>query len=89
MYTFLENYSDEFSVPAPYVVELDKHPHGVELQDYLGKVTGRRTVPNILVNGESVGGGDEMRKLEAAGNIHQMLLRKLIGKIIIDGRDAL
>ena len=89
MYTFLENYSDGFSVPTPYVVELNKHPHGVELQDHLGKVTGRLTVPNVIVNGESFGGGDEIRKLEAAGNIAQTLLRKLVGKIIIDGKDAL
>ena len=32
-------------VPAPFVVELDDHPHGAELQDLLAKRTGRRTVP--------------------------------------------
>lgn len=31
--------------PPPYVIELDEHPHGVELQKALGKATGRTTVP--------------------------------------------
>lgn len=86
MYTILENYTDKLSVPAPYVVELDNHHHGTELQAHLGEITGRRTVPNILVNGKSIGGGDELRNLEIVGQVPQTLLGKLQGKIIVDGR---
>jgi glutaredoxin len=89
MYTFLEKYSDEFSAPLPYVVELDQHPNGLELQTHLGEVTGRRTVPNVFVNGESIGGGDEIRMLEATGKVSETLLRKLAGKITVDGKNAL
>lgn len=45
--------------PKPHVVELDIHPDGLALQGLLAKTTGRRTVPNILVNGKSIGSGDE------------------------------
>ncbi|KAH8693048.1 hypothetical protein BGW36DRAFT_385753 [Talaromyces proteolyticus] len=47
----LERYS---IVPAPYVVELDIHPLGLHIQQLLAQITGRRTVPNILVNGLSI-----------------------------------
>lgn len=50
--------------PAPYVVELDEHPLGVKLQDTLAQMTGRRTVPNVLVQGKSIGGGDDMQELD-------------------------
>ncbi|RFU75611.1 glutaredoxin domain-containing [Trichoderma arundinaceum] len=46
--------------PEPFVVELDEHPLGPHLQDYLQKKTGRRTVPNILINGVSIGGSDDI-----------------------------
>ncbi|KAL8976645.1 MAG: hypothetical protein Q9177_006809, partial [Variospora cf. flavescens] len=40
-------------VPTPYVVELDEHTLGPGLQAALEKSTGRRTVPNVLINGKS------------------------------------
>jgi len=65
-------------VPAPYVVELDlltqpiSEPNnespptlGRKLQDLLAESTGRKTVPNILINGRSIGGSDELAKLDA------------------------
>jgi len=56
------------------------------LQAYLGEITGRRTVPNVIVNGVSIGGGDEMRALEAAGTVAETFLGRLPGKISVDGR---
>ncbi|KAK2798337.1 hypothetical protein FQN51_007737 [Onygenales sp. PD_10] len=50
-------------VPAPFVVELDLHPLGPKLQEFLAGNTGRSTVPNILVNGKSIGGGDDVEAL--------------------------
>ncbi|KAJ6785984.1 hypothetical protein PWT90_06279 [Aphanocladium album] len=50
--------------PKPEVVELDEHPLGSELQDLLLGLTGRRTVPNILINGKSIGGADEIIELD-------------------------
>ena len=51
-------------VPEPYVVELDINPLGPKLQDLLAHMTGRRTVPNILLVGKSIGGGDDMEELD-------------------------
>ncbi|KAF3480298.1 Glutaredoxin domain protein [Arthroderma uncinatum] len=56
-------------VPSPFVVELDEHPLGKKLQALLGTNTGRRTVPNVLVNGKSIGGGDEIETLYASGEL--------------------
>ncbi|KAF2459013.1 thioredoxin-like protein, partial [Lineolata rhizophorae] len=55
--------------PAPYVVELDTHPLGTQLQAALAKGTGRRTVPNVLINGKSIGGGDDVEALHEGGEL--------------------
>jgi glutaredoxin len=51
--------------PAPFIVELDKHPIGLQLQALLADKTGRRTVPNVLINGVSIGGGDDIASLDS------------------------
>ena len=56
-------------VPAPFVVELDQHQMGARLQAALQKSTGRSTVPNILINGKSIGGGDDMEALHNNGEL--------------------
>ena len=62
--------TDKYSiVPRPHIVELDKHPLGAALQNLLEKTTGRRTVPNILINGKSIGGGDDIEASEIAGTL--------------------
>lgn len=55
--------------PPPHVVELDIHPQGAELQALLAEKTGRRTVPNIMVNGVTIGGGDEVSALDESGEL--------------------
>ena len=50
--------------PPPYVVELDQHDLGSGLQGLLATMTGRRTVPNVLINGKSIGGGDDVQELD-------------------------
>ena len=67
--------------PKPYVVELDEHLHGVALQKLLLKTTGRRTVPNVLINGKSIGGGDEMEMLWKSGEMPARI-KQLGGKRI-------
>ncbi|KAL1901754.1 hypothetical protein Cpir12675_000262 [Ceratocystis pirilliformis] len=60
--------------PEPYVVELDDHPLGSEIQDLLAEKTGRRTVPNIMVNGISIGGSDDVVALDTAGELVSKVL---------------
>ncbi|KAG7136742.1 Monothiol glutaredoxin-6 like protein [Verticillium longisporum] len=67
----LEKYAID---PAPYVVELDEHPIGKALQDFLAAKTGRSTVPNVLINSVSIGGFDDVHDLDEQ--------QKLVAKII-------
>lgn len=69
--------------PSPFVVELDKHEHGVELQTALGKQTGRRTVPNIMISGKSIGGSDEVIALESEGKLVETI-QKMGGKRVME-----
>ncbi|EHL02410.1 putative Glutaredoxin-C4 [Glarea lozoyensis 74030] len=68
--------------PAPYVVELDKHELGLGLQARLADLTGRRTVPNVLVNGVSIGGGDDVADLDEkkalSGKLKEIMGKKTI-----------
>lgn len=68
-------------VPEPYVVELDLHQHGPQLQAVLKHMTGRRTVPNVLLIGKSIGGGDEMEELDETDTLTSMFKEILGGRI--------
>lgn len=59
--------------PSPYVVELDTHEQGAGLQEALAQTTGRKTVPNVLVNGKSIGGGDEIEALHLSNGLIQRI----------------
>ncbi|KAM7190274.1 Thioredoxin-like fold [Naviculisporaceae sp. PSN 640] len=65
--------------PPPFVVELDQHPLGPRIQDLLLEKTGRRTVPNIMVNGVSIGGGDDVAALDKTKTLSGKV-RELGGK---------
>ena len=72
--------------PPPFVVELDQHPLGAKLQARLEELTGRRTVPNTLINAVSIGGGDDVAELD----VKRLLIEKikdLGGKKILDVRE--
>ncbi|KAI9644629.1 hypothetical protein NHQ30_006653 [Ciborinia camelliae] len=69
--------------PPPYVVELDQHPIGAKLQARLAELTGRRTVPNVLINGVSIGGGDDVGELDAKNTLVEKV-KDLGGKKILD-----
>lgn len=66
-------------VPVPYVVELDQHPLGQPLQALLAENTGRHTVPNVLVSGRSIGGGDDVTALDEKDELAS-ILKKLGGQ---------
>ena len=78
----LEQYS---IVPAPFVVELDQHEMGQKLQDALQKTTGRRTVPNVLINGKSIGGGDDVELLHTTNELINKVT-SMAGKRIIEAK---
>ncbi|KAK1074711.1 hypothetical protein LTR74_000955 [Friedmanniomyces endolithicus] len=68
--------------PPPYVVELDLHELGAGLQAALKRSTGRRTVPNILINGKSIGGGDDVEGLHREGRLAETV-RSMGGKRVV------
>lgn len=60
----------EYTITPSYVViELDKHKHGVALQKFIEKKTGRATVPNLMINGKSRGGFDDIKALHSKGEL--------------------
>lgn len=71
--------------PAPYVVELDQHPIGLGMQAHLADLTGRRTVPNVMINGVSIGGGDDVADLDAKRTLIDKI-KDLGGKKMLDVR---
>ncbi|KAH9935775.1 glutaredoxin [Fomitopsis serialis] len=49
--------------PPPHIVELNTRSDGQIIQNILKRLTGRRTVPNILIHGQSLGGSDDIHAL--------------------------
>ncbi|PWZ04657.1 Monothiol glutaredoxin-S6 [Zea mays] len=59
----------------PYVVELDTRVDGRDIQSVLLDLVGRRTVPQVFVNGQHIGGSDDTVNALSNGQ-----LQKLLGK---------
>jgi glutaredoxin 3 len=57
-------------------VDLDLLPNsdGDIVQAHLNAVTGQRTVPNIFIGKQHVGGNSDLQLLHAEGKLHNMLL---------------
>lgn len=62
----------ELHVPIK-VIELDQFDGGKEIQDALLQKTGQRTVPNIFINGQHLGGHDDVLIAKNNGILHQLL----------------
>lgn len=71
--------------PPPFVVELDKEPLGMNLQARLADLTNRMTVPNVLINGVSIGGGDDIAELDETKKLVEKI-KEFGGKKIIEAR---
>jgi len=56
-------------------IDLDVMSNGPEIQAALAQISGRKTVPNIFIGGENIGGCDELHKLHDNG----LLMEKLAG----------
>lgn len=48
-----------------YILELDEEADGAELQDALFELTGQRTVPNVFIAGEHIGGNSDVQALKS------------------------
>lgn len=47
--------------------------HDDATREWLVEATGQRTVPQIFINGQSIGGCDELHALERAGRLDALL----------------
>ncbi|KAK9711004.1 Glutaredoxin [Basidiobolus ranarum] len=54
-------------------IELDKLPNGSDIQATLMDLSGQRTVPNIYVKGQHLGGCDDLLKAISSGKLKNML----------------
>ncbi|KAL8118086.1 hypothetical protein AgCh_015844 [Apium graveolens] len=57
----------------PFVVELDLREDGSEIQNVLLDLVGRRTVPQIFVNGKHIGGSDDLQNAVENGELQKYL----------------
>ncbi|XP_050373796.1 glutaredoxin-C4 [Argentina anserina] len=58
---------------VPYVVELDERVDGRDIQDALSEIIGRRTVPQVFVNGKYIGGSDDTVAAYESGELAKLL----------------
>ncbi|XP_058187422.1 monothiol glutaredoxin-S6 [Rhododendron vialii] len=58
-----------------FIVELDLRDDGYKIQDVLLELVGRRTVPQVFVNGKHVGGSDDLRTAVQNGHLQNLLSR--------------
>lgn len=47
--------------------------HGSAMQDYLEKRSGQRTVPNIFIKQQHIGGCDDLKAADRDGRLQKML----------------
>ncbi|KAH6765385.1 Glutaredoxin family protein [Perilla frutescens var. hirtella] len=57
----------------PHVVELDLRDDGYKIQDVLLEMVGRRTVPQVFVNGKHIGGSDDLQAAVKSGELQNLL----------------
>ena len=57
------------------MIELDEcgESRNGDVQKILNSLTGRMTVPNAILDGKSIGGGDELARLQQQGKLRPLL----------------
>ncbi|KAJ4709254.1 Glutaredoxin family protein [Melia azedarach] len=58
---------------SPHVIELDERDDGWNIQDALGEIVGRRTVPQVFINGKHIGGSDDTVEAYESGKLAELL----------------
>jgi glutaredoxin 3 len=59
--------------PPAEIIQLDQQADGSQTQRLLHKLTGQRTVPNVFVGGQHVGGCDDTMAAVANGSLLKLL----------------
>ena len=58
---------------AVQVIELDREQDGMMLQQTLLAQTGQRTVPNVFVHNQHIGGNDDVQQAYRNGTLQKLL----------------
>ncbi|KAG6649259.1 hypothetical protein I3843_07G196300 [Carya illinoinensis] len=58
---------------VPHVVELDERDDGSDIQDAISDIVGRRTVPQVFINGKHIGGSDDTVEAYESGELAKLL----------------
>ncbi|KAK7329087.1 hypothetical protein VNO77_23233 [Canavalia gladiata] len=58
---------------VPHVVELDERDDGSKIQDILVNIVGKRTVPQVFINGKHLGGSDDTVEAYESGHLAKLL----------------
>ena len=53
--------------------ELDQMDNGASIQNAILDLSGQRTVPNVFINGEHVGGNDDVQAAARSGELQKMI----------------
>ncbi|VFR02472.1 unnamed protein product [Cuscuta campestris] len=61
---------------TPFVVELDLRDDGQRIQDVILDLVGRRTVPQVFVNGKHIGGSDDLYIAVENGQLENLLSKE-------------
>ncbi|KAJ9100183.1 hypothetical protein QFC19_005716 [Naganishia cerealis] len=56
-----------------HIIELDELADGGELQNALFELTGQRTVPNVFIGGEHIGGNSDVQALKSADKLEEKI----------------
>lgn len=57
----------------PLSLSLSSQANGSAMQDYLEKRSGQRTVPNIFIKQQHLGGCDDLKAADKDGRLQKML----------------
>ncbi|KAG6540929.1 hypothetical protein Mapa_017723 [Marchantia paleacea] len=66
---------------TPYVVELDLREDGGSIQAALSELVGRRTVPQVFIDGKHIGGSDDTVEAFNNGQLKKLLNTKQSGEL--------
>jgi glutaredoxin 3 len=69
-----KNVLTKYAIKDLYVIELENREDCDEMQNYLSKLTGARTVPRVFIDGKCIGGGDDTAKLDSQNKLKPLLL---------------
>ena len=55
------------------IIELDVVEDGASIQDALAELTGQRSVPNVFIKGNHLGGNDKTQEAHKNGDLQRLL----------------